>query len=232
MKRVALAIAIICCSYYAQAQFRIGVKAGIGGAYQSKITVHSQEVTESKTDNYLQGHKVAYYAGVSADWQLSKHFSFQPSLLYSSKGGNAGVKWSGRLSNVVFQLDTKGNDRLNYLELPVNLLYKQKLGAGKAFIGAGLYEAMFLNGHIEGAFMSRDQEPHAIPITATDPVTGPFFTNPKVDAKKWDTGANFTAGYEFPFGLQLALNYSLGLTESGYGKNRVYTLAVSYYLHK
>lgn len=227
----------LCGSCMAQAQFRIGVKAGLGAAYQSKYQLTDAEKAAPYFDNYLNGSKAAYYLGVSADWALGKHISIQPSLLYSSKGSRTGTKTMARADDMIFQVDITGENRLNYLELPLNILYKQKLGKGKIFAGAGLYGALYLNGHKEGDFLIRENPKIKDPLpkdgsSAYEGRLGPLYNGNQADAKVWDSGINFTAGYELPQGLQIALNYSSGFNETYYGKNRVYSLSVSYYLHK
>ncbi|MFB6456222.1 outer membrane beta-barrel protein [Chitinophaga sp. Hz27] len=235
MKTITLTLAVLCSSYFAQAQFHVGIKAGAGGSYHSKNNTPNIDAHNGH-DNYFVGSKASYYAGISADWQLSKHFSVQPSLVYSAKGGSTKERiWN---TGVTYNTSTQsGEDRLNYLELPVNLIFRQQLGKGHSFIGAGLYEARYLNGSKDGKFQIRElpkmkEQP---PMDASAEFVGPLGTlypGKQADAKHWDTGANFTAGYEFPGGLQLALNYSLGFQETFYGKNRAYSVSVAYYLHK
>ncbi|NIG56470.1 porin family protein [Chitinophaga sp. Cy-1792] len=237
MKKITLVLTVLCCSSFAQAQFRVGVKAGVGASYHSKFKTTDTYFSFPPLDNYLNGHQASYYAGVTADWQLSGHLSLQPSLLYSVKGGKTGITNYISIADYPMPVDQKGEDRLHYLELPVTLLYKHKLGSGKAFAGAGLYQAMYLDGSKKGDFSIREWPKYKQPIPQDggdvfEGRRGPLYDGNQADAKLWDTGANFTAGYELPFGVQLALNYSLGFNETYYGKNRVYSLSVSYLLHK
>ncbi|NIG56473.1 outer membrane beta-barrel protein [Chitinophaga sp. Cy-1792] len=240
MKKIILTVVTVCSCCYAEAQFRIGVKAGLGQSYFSKYEAAATPGLTTTTDNYQQEHRITYYGGITADWQLTKHFSVQPSLLYSSKAGGTGVKVSWASPDYRGFNQTQGYARLNYLELPLNFVYKQKLGPGQLLAGAGIAEALYLNGYKEGGFMMREAPEHVeyLPYSGTTPNIaysgrrGPFYPNSQADAKLWDTGINFTAGYEFPSKLQLSLNYGLGLKETYYGKNRTYSISAAYYLHK
>ncbi|NIG56472.1 outer membrane beta-barrel protein [Chitinophaga sp. Cy-1792] len=231
MKKTLLLAVVLSSGFYAQAQLRLGVKAGVGQSYFSKFENPSGNGTTTSIDNYLQGRSTSYYGGITADWQLTKHFSVQPSLLYSSKAGSTGIKAIWHTIETQEYTETKGDARLNYLELPLNIVFKQKLGPGKILAGAGIYEAMYLNGHKEGTFAVREKPTYKPGIGFLAP-RGPLYPNAQADAKLWDTGANFTAGYELPMGLQVALNYNFGFNETRYGKNRVYSLSVSYLLYK
>ncbi|NIG56471.1 outer membrane beta-barrel protein [Chitinophaga sp. Cy-1792] len=238
MKKILLVYLLFCSCFAARAQFRLGIKAGSGAAYHSKYTPPSDNTTMAHR-NYCQGAVYSFYAGITGDWQISEHFSVQPSLLYSTKGGKNGETIYSTGGSYYYSRNYSGEDRLNYLELPVTLLFKQKLGRGKVFAGAGIYDAMYLNGQKEGDFLIRESPVVKNPeqVAADWPPVfggrqGPIYPGKQADARLGDTGANFTAGYELPFGVQLALNYSLGFSETYYGKNRVYSLSVSYLLHK
>ncbi|MFB6456224.1 outer membrane beta-barrel protein [Chitinophaga sp. Hz27] len=231
MKRTLLILTVLFFCSNAQAQFRFGMKAGAGSSYHSKADPQQYVI------DYRYSNKFSYYAGITADWQVCNHFSVQPSLLYSSKGSASSFSHIINGTNGFDKFQYAGDVRLNYLELPINLLFKQKLGAGKAFIGTGLYGALYLNGHKNGDFLIREMPDIKTPWADILPATfegrsGPLHRGGQPDAKLWDTGINFTAGYELPLGLQIALNYNAGFNETYYGKNRVYSVSLSYYLHR
>ncbi|SEK88285.1 Outer membrane protein beta-barrel domain-containing protein [Chitinophaga rupis] len=203
---VLLTLALVATTLSSYAQVSFGVKAGYNS---STISIEENEGTSR-----LSG----FHAGVIADLSLAESFSLQPQLLYSAKG----IK--------VKDLDMNGNEtkvsfKMNYLELPVNFLYKPQVGAGKLFVGAGPYLALGLGGKFGDAKVKFDGKKSA-DIDETDD---------NVHAKALDAGANFLAGYELKNGLLFSINYSLGLTnwspDGDKSKNSYLGISVGYLLH-
>ena len=223
-KHLLLLTAALSCGLFSYAQVSFGVKAGFSAAGMS-----------SKYDNVLIQPSTktlpAFHAGVIADISLSENFSLQPGLFYSAKGAKVEQIIPGIADEAVKVVSTA---HLNYLELPVNFLYKHELGPGKIFAGAGPYLAYGINGKIKtvydsDVFMDKDSDVK--------------FKNKQHDSanvayvKPFDAGANFIAGYEFKMGLVFSVNYSLGLINtSPYDgeteKNHYLGISVGYLLHK
>jgi hypothetical protein len=143
-------------------------------------------------ETYTSGSQVGFTAGVVADVPLSKSVSFQPALQFTQKGGAdkdniAGYDWKYAMT-------------LNYIELPLNFLYKTNSPKTRFFAGGGPSLAFGIGGkekidvageHAEGdiTFGSGDED----------------------ILKTLDLGANIVAGLEFKRGFTMALNYNLGL---------------------
>lgn len=137
---------------------------------------------------------------------------FQPGFRYITKGANfretASIK---RLPGVYIPVGSAV--RLNYFEMPLNIVYKYTLGKGKVTLGAGPYLARGLNGRYSYSIMQNGQ-------TVTKHIKDVQFSRRNNDnlavlrMHPWDAGANFAIGYEFDDYIMLGANYSLGLTDS------------------
>lgn len=203
---VLLTLALVATTLSSYAQVSFGVKAGYNSA------------TVSTENNEGTSRLSGFHAGVIADLSLAESFSLQPQLLYSAKG----IKIKDFDMN---ENETKVSYKLNYLELPVNFLYKPQVGAGKLFVGAGPYVALGLGGKFGDTKVKFDGKKSA-DIDETDD---------NVHLKALDAGANFLAGYELKNGLLFSINYSLGLTnvspDGDKSKNSYIGISVGYLLH-
>jgi hypothetical protein len=133
MKKILLsAFAIITFSLLAEAQVRIGAKAG-GNISKQRVNVsHGNSIFSN--DKYK-----SYHAGLISEFTISERFYLQPQLLYSRKGAT--------LLSSTGAADTKV--RISYLELPVNLVYKLPVSFGKVFGGAGAAFSYGFGGKLE-----------------------------------------------------------------------------------
>jgi hypothetical protein len=138
-----------------------------------------------------------FHAGVLADIPVAPEFYFQPGLLFDSKGAKTKSLLS---SNAEFTI--------NYLELPLNFLYRPLLGTGHFLLGFGPYVAYGLNGktdiNVIGIAGKRDIK-FANEYTGVLPY-GEYF-------KRMDYGANLFFGYEMQSGLFVQLETQLGLAK-------------------
>ena len=202
MKKTLLLLALIVASTATFAQTTsFGIKAGLNS---SKLTVSATGGSIS-TESL-----VGFHVGGVVDIGFET-FSIQPGLLFSTKGGKSSSE--------------EGTDKvtLNYLEVPVNFLYKVPAGDGKVIFGAGPY----LGYGLSGKSKSSDG-------TSTD-VT---FGSTTDDVKNPDFGFNFLAGYQFSQGFALNVNYGLGLAnlsndDAGVNlktKNQVLSFSLTYFI--
>jgi hypothetical protein len=119
--------------------------------------------------------KMGAHLGVMLNFDITEHFSVEPGLLYSMKGAKGEND---------FKID------LNYLEIPINLVYHfGEAGAGGFMVHAGPYLGYALSGKFgdeSDIFQS-----------------GGF--------KKMDYGVNIGAGYQLPMGVFVRAQYGMGL---------------------
>lgn len=175
MKKILLSVAAMLMAGATFAQVKFGIVAGPQFSSQTYKFNGDKE-----TSDLLTG----FRGGVTVDLPLADEFYIQPSLLYSGKGGKEEV---GGLTL---------KERIHYLELPINFMFKPEVGAGNLYLGAGPYLAMGLGGKMEG-------------------VVGNTVVESDIDwddsRKRFDAGANLQFGYEMPMGLNFGLYADLGL---------------------
>jgi hypothetical protein len=187
-------VAIVALSLFSQAQFKLGVKGGI-----SQSSQHTSGNSLFSSDHYR-----SYQAGLIGDINIAGNLYLQPQVLYSRKGST--------LSNSTVAADTKV--RMNYIDVPVNLVYKQPLPFGKVFLGAGpsfsyaFGGKMEQGGHSQGLYSGKNW-------------------------KREDLSLSFTAGLEFDNGFFVSVNSQKGLmdvykTDGVSVKNRSKSVSVGY----
>lgn len=138
----------------------------------------------------------------------------QPVIRYVTKG----TRFDGRtpikdqvVPSVFMQRANKL--QLNYLELPLNLVYKLPVGPGSLVAGLGPYVACGLKGHYEFNVVQNGQTvmKHEKPVDFSRSRSNS--NNEVLRMYPWDAGANFTLGFEFKSGITIGANYSLGMTD-------------------
>lgn len=204
-----------------------GVKAGINlASYQ----VGSDYRTEVKEAGGMILPLISFHVGGYADFSITDAFSVQGGLTLSGKGhkerysydeddfGLGGAGTSGGTATYI--------EKLMYLEVPVNAVYK----TGRFYMGAGPY----LGYALSGKWIEKGED---------DDNTDNFNDSGKIifggdeGYKRVDFGINLLAGYQLKNKINLGIGYSLGLSnkdDSDYwsSKNRVFSLSVGYSLGK
>lgn len=207
MKRTVQLLTFMLCGAMAttQAQTRIGVKAGFNNAY---LSTEQNEFTQRRA---------GWHAGLVADMSISDNFSIQPQLLLSNKGYRTK---DITLTTPAGQVTVPSvSYRFTYLELPVNIIFKPKVGSGRLLVGAGPYVAMAIGGKAGDEKIKFDGK------KSSEAGDG------KMHAKRFDLGANALLGYELKNGLFFNLNYSRGFSNvyaDGKSKNNYFGLSVGY----
>jgi len=169
-----------------------GSFAIIGGLNLQNLTGKAYNGDRLNNDLYT-----GYHIGINAQMPIASKLYFQPGLLFSTKG----AKTSGELSN--------STTTINYLEMPLNFVYKTPCGSGYFMVGVGPYLAYGIGGKVKTTSNALTIE-HNIEfknvVGTNDPLDVPFY-------KAFDAGANALVGYEAASGLFLQLNMQLGLTK-------------------
>jgi hypothetical protein len=127
---------------------------------------------------------MGFHGGVNVQIPIAPEFYFQPGLMFAVKGA--------KNTTGIFGAESTDETRINYIELPLNLVYKGALGNGFIMIGIGPYLAYGISGKqiIDGSSF-------------------PFERGTDYDA--FDAGGNIFAGYETAGGLFLQLDTQLGM---------------------
>ena len=172
----------------------------------------------------------SWQAGIIGDFNISEFFAIQPGLLYTSKG----VKVENGEEGSAFYQKLKFNPQ--YLEVPVNLVFKTPTGNAKFFVGAGPYAAVGIAGKFKGEgvvdFSSKIEYSDDDPLTAEEEGAGAF------RVKRFDYGFNGLVGIEAS-NIVITANYGLGLAKIRSGsdsndddnnKHRVFSLTLGFKL--
>ena len=194
------------------AQINFGVKAGVNLA---NMTSQDDENNYAKDTPYEM--KTGFHAGITAAFSISENFAIEPGVLYSAKG--FAEEYSG--ANIKYNI--------NYLEVPINAVYKIDAGSVKVLIFAGPYLGYAISAKVKSdeAILGEngDQKEETVSIG----------TDKEEDAVvPFDFGVNFGAGAEMS-GISLSFQYGLGLantspySEYSYSsKNKVIGISLGY----
>jgi len=203
MRKSYLILILLCSTAFTFAQtINYGIKAGLN-------------LSNQYIDNgYSAGdgkNVIGFNAGVIVAIDFSKFF-IEPGLFYTTKGEKFVIIVPS--ANPKTPIVYNGSKRLNYIELPVNVLYKLKLlPGGDIHLGGGPYIGYGVseNGSVNG-----------------ESISGPF----NKFAHNPDYGVNFIVGAKLMNKFIVDINYGLGLANlSGEGEtqeNRVLSFSVGY----
>ena len=199
-KHLLFAAILLISSQISFAQLRIALA---GGGHTSTIN-ETNSLPNWSEANY-SGRTGAHF-GFIADLQLGPNSKFyaQPGVMFHNKGR----KFFSTYDTAIYSYSSIDQKQfINYVDIPLNLVYKFPLGGRtKLFFGGGPYLSFFYNG---------------LEKTETYLKSGKYETEENKDLpvgnapgkyKTFDLGVNGTAGIEFG-GFFIAGNYSRGLTD-------------------
>jgi hypothetical protein len=187
------------------------------GAYAQKSSaiirggVNLANVSNKDNGSYNDANSLtSWQAGIIGDFEVTSFFAIQPGLLYTGKG----IKWqNGQSGQAGYQ---KLSFNPQYLELPVNLVFKTPPASARFFAGAGPYVAMGIGGKFKGDgvinFERKIEWSDDDPLTSEEEGAGAF------RAKRFDYGINALVGVELS-NLVISANYGLGLAKIQSGAN-------------
>jgi hypothetical protein len=185
-KIIILSISILLIGITAKAQTSFAILGGLN--FQN---INGTDNDGDKLNNDLI---VGFHAGMNLMIPVAPDFYFNPGLLFSVKGAqneNSGIT---------------STYKVNYLEMPLNLTYKAKLGNGHILLGFGPYVAYGVGGtaKYQGGNVSYESDiKFKNTIESGDGLD--------MYLKPIDAGANIFFGYELEAGLFFQLNSQLGL---------------------
>lgn len=179
---------------------RFGIRAGLNIAKES----YKQSGMSLTLDN-----QTGVLAGLVYECPLTEQLYVGTGLLFSQKGGK-------------FETDEGSTKEiLNYLDLPLNLVFKADLKGPKLLLEAGPQFSYALSGkdktEVSGMSVSEDIE----------------FGSGEDQVKRFDFGLNLGGGIEF-MDFQLKVNYVIGLADisnfsGGSVKNNTLGISLSYF---
>lgn len=171
----------------AWSQVSFGVRAGV-----NLQNLNGKDFDGEKLENDLI---FGFHAGVDVEIPVAPDFSFQPGVLFSTKGASV------------------DEDKINlgYIEVPLHFLYKPMLGSGRLIIGLGPYVSYGVTGKIkqdEGSDIDIKFKNNLTDEDLLNEFEGEFF-----HLKGFDAGADIVAGYQLESNLYIQLNAQLGLLD-------------------
>jgi hypothetical protein len=186
-------IILIVPQVFAQSKVKGDTKIGfglLGGVNLQNL--NGKDFWGEKLDNKL---KFGFHGGLNANIPFAPDFYFQPGLLFTIKGAKAD---EAAITTTV---------NLDYLEMPLNLLYRPQLGDGHILLGFGPYVAYGIGGKVKtegGSITSNLDVKFQNIVKQSDSGDFAYY-------RAFDAGANIFFGYEFYYGIFCKLNAQLGM---------------------
>lgn len=136
---------------------------------------------------------LGFHGGVNVQIPIAPEFYFQPGLMFAVKGA--------KNTTTILGSEITDEIKLNYIEMPLNLVYKGALGNGFILLGFGPYVAYGISGKqvIQGNSLSYEKG---------------------VDYNAFDAGGNIFFGYEMASGIFLQLDTQFGMLDIDPDDNR------------
>lgn len=237
MKRLSLLVVVLAATYFAQAQISFGVHGNvIGASMQNKADDPNNDISDFKT-------RISWKLGLVAQVPLTTNLSFMPQLNVLSKGGKIDETQTGEVLGAPITVTAKGDAKLTYVELPLNVVYSTGGEEGGFFIGIGPVISYGIGGKTTG--------------NATGTYQGQTYTRSldgdvKFDGKKTDEldpndenthfkalefGANVLVGYQLMNGVFINAHYNYGISNidpnAGYeSRNRYFGVGIGYFFNR
>jgi hypothetical protein len=211
MRKVYLAVVLSLVTAVAVNAQGIGIKAGINLANM----VFDSEWEESFDM------RLGFHGGIVFEVGLTDAIFFGSGIIFSQKG----TKFS--YTDEDFDDESySGFTLINYLEVPINLLYKADLGGAKLVFEAGPYLGYAINGKEQ-----IDYEDNGTSFSFSEDIE---FGNEEEQVKRIDYGLNIGVGLEFS-SFKVGAQYGLGLAnlsnyEDSTMKNQVIGVSLGYFV--
>lgn len=177
---LSMLLILVLSASFALAQEKTKMSVGILGG----INFQNLNGKLSSGDKLENDMLLGFHGGVNVQIPIAPEFYFQPGLMFSKKGAkNTYTIMGAEFTNQI---------KINYVEMPLNLVYKGAIGNGFVMLGFGPYLAYGISGKqiFEGKSITFERG---------------------VDFNAFDAGANIFAGYEMSSGLFLQLDTQFGM---------------------
>jgi len=197
-KLITLSAIFILATLTLQSQISVGILGGVN--FQN---LNGKNFVGDKLEYDMI---IGYHAGVNVQIAIAPEFYFQPGPLFSTKGAKF-VESSSTITT-----------KLSYVELPLNLVYKGKLGTGFVMVGFGPYIGYGIGGKVIYDDGSTKIETKVI-FQNTVESGDALYLYPHY-FKRFDAGGNVFVGYEMANGLFFQLEAQLGMLKINPEDNR------------
>jgi outer membrane immunogenic protein len=223
-------------SLFSHAQSKFGIHAGV-------IAADLKESYDGETE-FNGKSKISFRAGIHTSFPLTSQISIMPQLNFVSKGARIDQSETMEIFGYTYSLSAKGYYKMNYLELPVHLVYNMKMPKGNNFfIGLGPSFSYGLSGEGKVDIYENDNgvedqytESADIKFDGKDNSTT---EDDFAHYKAFELGFSLIAGYHFTPRFFVNANFNQGLsninpdkTEKGKTKTMYIGLGIGYYFSK
>lgn len=222
MKKTIAVILFAVITNTLSAQVSFGVQVGANIAF-GKATYDNTGLPTVFTNDP----KIGFLGGVLSEIPISGKFAFRPEINFIQKGSKSNTTLS------IYEQDNKIT--LNYIEMPLNVIYKLPVGKGNFFFGLGPSIAYGISGRnkLTDPNDPTNNENKAVTFDGKkDPGNDPRYDD-KYHLKAFDFGANILAGYKLKMGVFFKLGYTYNFPDldpndyNGY-KNRGLNICAGY----
>lgn len=207
-KILSIVLILVLSASFAIAQEKSKMSFGILGGVNFQ-NLNGKLSSGDKLENDML---LGFHGGVNVQVPIAPEFYFQPGLMFATKGAKD--------TYTILGAEFTDEIKINYIEMPLNLVYKASLGNGFFMLGFGPYVAYGISG--KQVFEGKD-------ITFER----------GVDYNALDAGANIFAGFETAGGLFLQLDTQFGMmninpddenssTDQATAKNTGFGLSLGY----
>lgn len=220
MKKLFLSIIAIASVATANAQMRFGGELGLN---MSNVSVSPSPGTSPSM-------AIGARVGALMDYSFNDNWAFQPGIYFSMMGykipGTSETVQGITISSPDFTMT------LNYIHIPLNIVYRMDAGPGKFFVAAGPYLGYGISGTEKTSAVSYTVAGQTVSEPATS--TSVKFGSDSSSVKALDFGVGVNVGYELPMGLFFRAGYDLGLanmsnTSGETVKNTCIHISVGYF---
>jgi hypothetical protein len=195
MKKVFLLAAASVVATVSFSQVKLGIQA-IGNA--GSASIKTEEIGNFKTPM-----QIGFGAGLVTDISLNKNFGVRSSINFLQK------KSSVEFASIGTDKKSTINSTLNYIEVPVNFVYKVPVNSASVYFGAG---PSFGYG-ISGKLKFQGYQAIGGTVHEVNQSTDAFKKEEQDGAgmKRFDISANLNAGIQFDNGIFINAGYLAGL---------------------
>jgi outer membrane protein OmpA-like peptidoglycan-associated protein len=243
-KTFTLLLLTLTCSFSSWSQIRVAI---LGGPSSSSIQ-ETNQLPDWKTDKEpFFKNRSGLHLGflLSVPLNQSQTIFFQPAFLYSTKGNKYYKQNDTSFYKPVDSVFYSNDFFTNYIEVPLNLAYRLKLGKKAGFlVSAGPYVGFFYSGKETSSTRSFKRDLNAVPDTELETTVKTINNEKNLEVgnaenkiKTLDFGYNIRAGFDIG-NVLLTGFYSEGLSSfyqasyPGEFKNKVIGASLGIWLNK